>query len=314
MKAIIQFRPSPGFTAALLDSAPDWLTLEIIDENDKARFADASQEMDVLLHVLEPVTREVIQNSPKLKLIQKIGVGVNTIDLVAAKERAVAVANMPGTNTQAVAEWVILSLLSVLRKPAFLHRETAAGRGWQIDSAIYDEVSEIAGKTVGLIGYGAVAARVAPILKVLGAKLIYSARTAKPEADADYVALDTLLKNADIISLHAAYNETTHHLLNAQKLALTKPGVIIINTARGGLIDTDALLAGLNSKHVRAAALDVFEQEPVPANHPILQHENVLLAPHIAWLTPETLARSIGVAYENCRRIKEGLPLLHRVV
>ena len=314
MKALIQFRPSPGFKNALLSKAPDWLTLSIIDENDKTTFYKESQEMDVLLHVLEPVTREVILNSPKLKFIQKIGVGVNTIDLITAKERGIKVANMPGTNTQAVAEWVILAMLSALRRPFLLHTETATGHGWDIDSAVYDKVNEIAGKTVGLIGFGGVAEQVAPILKALGANILFHSRSKKETNLAEQVDLDTLLQQSDIISLHATYNETTHHLLNESNLAQTKPGVILVNSARGGLINTDALIKGLTTGHIRCAALDVFEQEPIPSNHPILNQPNVILAPHIAWLTPETLARSIDVAYENCRRIREGLPLLHQVI
>ncbi|HET8705342.1 MAG TPA: NAD(P)-dependent oxidoreductase, partial [Pseudomonadales bacterium] len=275
MKAVMQFRPSPGFKSALLSKAPEWLSISIIDETDKAAFAEASRDMDVLLHVLEPVTRDVLLNAPKLKFIQKIGVGVNTIDLTTAKERGIQVANMPGTNTQAVAEWVILSILNALRKPFFLHQETAKGNGWEIDSRVYDEVNELAGKTVGLIGYGAVAQRVAPILRALGAKLLYTSRSIKADALGEYTDLETLMKRADIISLHATYNESTHHLVNAQNLRLTKPGVIVVNTARGGLLDTNALLKGLNNGHVRAAVLDVFEQEPVPIDHPILKHPNV---------------------------------------
>jgi len=313
MKAVIQFRPSPGFRAELISQAPEWLSLHIIDETDKQGFAEACREMEVLLHVLEPVTREVIAQSPRLKLIQKIGVGVNTIDLVAAREHGVQVANMPGTNTQAVVEWVLLAILTLLRRPGYIHQQMAHGLGWNIDPSLYDQVSEIAGKTVGLVGYGAVATQLAPVLRALGARLIYTSRTPKTGALAEYVTLENLLAQSDILSLHATYNEQTHHLLNEQQFAQIKPGAILINSARGGLVNSHALLRALDTGRVSAAALDVFEQEPLPADHPLLHHSNVLLAPHIAWLTPETLSRSIGVAYENCRRIRQGLPLLNPV-
>ena len=175
MKAVLQYRASPGFAARLRDAAPGWLETVIVPEADRKAFGREMKDADVLLHVLEPVTRAVIQAAPQLKLIQKIGVGVNTIDLEAAKDRGVAVANMPGTNSQAVAEMTLMLMLAALRRVSYFDPLTRAGDGWVPEIDVFDRVGEIAGSTVGLVGYGEVARRLAPALQALGATVLYTA-------------------------------------------------------------------------------------------------------------------------------------------
>ena len=314
MKAVLQYRASPGFRAQIAETAPDWLDITVIDEFDKAAFSDAMRDAEVLLHVLEPVTAEVIEAAPLLRFIQKIGVGVNTIALEAAEAKGIAVANMPETNSRAVAEMTLMLMLAALRQTGYFDAETRAGRGWAADLDAFDRIGEIHGRTVGLVGYGAVAVRLTPVLKALGATVLYTATRPKPGADAGWRTLDALLRESDVVSLHLPLSETTRNLIDEPTLAMMKRGSVLINTARGGLVDEPALVAALESGHLTAAGLDVFAEEPVDPGNPLLAMETVVVMPHIAWLTPETLDRSLGIAFENCRRLRDEEPLLHRVL
>ncbi len=174
MKAVLHYRASPGFRRRLA-AAPDWLSLAVVAEADSEAFAREMIDAEVLLHVLEPVTADHIAAAPALRLIQKIGVGVNTIDLAAARARGIAVCNMPGTNSQAVAELTLALMLAALRRVPLFDRETRAGRGWTAELDHFDGIGEIAGRTVGLVGYGEVARRLAPVLAALGARVLYTA-------------------------------------------------------------------------------------------------------------------------------------------
>lgn len=313
MKAVLHFAASAGFRAQLAASCPPDIQVEIVDADDDDDFALAMRDAEALLHVLRPVRAADILGAPKLKLIQKVGVGVNTIDLETAKSRGVAVCNMPGTNTQAVAEMALMLMLAALRQASFFDSRMRAGQGWAATEAL-DHVGEICGRTVGLVGYGAVGVRLTPVLKALGARVVYTARSEKPGADADFLPLGRLLRESDIVSLHCPATPETRGMIGADAIAALKPGVVVVNTARGELIDETALADALRSGHVAAAGLDVFAQEPVAPGNALLSLPNVVLAPHIAWLTPETLQRSLGVAFENCRRLSTGEALLHRVV
>lgn len=317
MKSVLQYRATSGFRELIAATRPDWLRVEIIDEFDKETFAREMNDASVLLHVLEPVTAEVIAAAPKLQLVQKLGVGVNTIDLEAAREHGVGVANMPGTNTAAVSEQALALMLAVLRRLVSVDAATRDGRGWHLTDDVVDTMGEIGGKTVGLVGMGAVGQHLAHVLRALGATVLYTATAPKdhiPDEMAEWRELDDLLAESDIVSLHAPLTPDTQELLDAAAIASMKPGAVLVNTARGGLVEEAALVAALQSGQLRGAGLDVFTQEPVDPANPLLTLDNVVVAPHLAWLTPETLQRSMGVAFENCRRIRDGEPLLHEVV
>jgi phosphoglycerate dehydrogenase-like enzyme len=238
---------------------------------------------------------------------------VNTIDLDAARAHGVAVANMPGTNSAAVAEMALALMFGVLRRTAYFDALTRAGQGWRPDLAVLDQVGEIAGRCVGLVGFGGSARRLAPALAALGARVIYTARAEKPDAGFDFRPLDGLLAEADIVSLHAPLTEETRGLIGEAAMARMKPGAVLINTARGELVDEAALARALKSGRLRGAGLDVFQREPTAPDNPLFDRPQALLAPHVAWLTPETLARSLVVARENCRRVAAGETLLHQV-
>lgn len=314
MKALLHYRASPGFARRLAEAgAAAGIATAVVDEADDPGFAREAAHAQVLLHVLKPVTAAMMDQAPGLRLIQKIGVGVNTIDLEAARARGVAVANMPGTNSQAVAEMTLALMLATLRRVASLDGLTRAGDGWRPDLAMIDSFGEIGGRTVGFFGFGGVPARLAPVLQAMGAEVIHHSRSPKPGAPGRAVSFDDLLAQADILSLHAPATPETRGLFGRDAFARMKPGVVLINTARGELVDQAALIEALASGRLAGAGLDVFAREPVTADDPLLSLANVTLTPHLAWLTPETLARSLTVAFENCRRLGAGAPLLNQV-
>jgi len=271
-------------------------------ESDTAAFERLLPEMEVLWHVLKPVTAEIIARAPKLRLIQKIGSGVNTIDVEAAKKRGIAVCNLPGTNSRAVAEMTLLLMLACLRRLPQL--QTAMTTGWSDAWRLQDHLGEIGGRTVGLVGYGEVPKLLQPMLEALGAKVLYWSRSRKN------AELHELVSRADIVSLHLPLTPDTQGLIDPRRM---KRSAILVNTARGALVNEDFLLEALKTGHLAAAGLDVFSQEPLRADHPLLSLSNVICAPHLAWLTGETLQRSIAAARENVERLRKGTPLLHRV-
>lgn len=289
------------------------LEVTACSEADDAGYARLMAEAEVLWHVLKPVTAAHIAAAPRLKLIQKIGVGVNTIDVAAAQARGVAVCNMPGTNSRAVAEMTLLLMLAALRKLAPLDAATRKGEGWAAGPRWQESYGELGGRTVGLVGYGAIPALLAPVLEAMGARVLYTARTPKPAARGEFRSLDDLLAEADIVSLHVPLTTETANLIDAEALRRMKPGSILVNTARGGLIDEGDLIEALIHGHIAAAGLDVFVREPVAPDNALLAMDNVVVAPHVAWLTPETLERSLAVAAENCRRLARGEDLSNRV-
>jgi phosphoglycerate dehydrogenase-like enzyme len=314
MKAVLHYRATPGFRAAISALENDWLRIAVVDETDNHTLVHEILDADVLLHVLEQVTASAIAQAPRLRLIQKLGVGVDTIDLDAARARGIAVCNMPGANTRAVAELTLLLMLATLRRLSELDRQTRAGNGWTLESELLDNLGELGGRTVGLVGFGAVGKCLTPMLQGIGANVIYTARTEQAVPGAKFVTLPDLLANGDIVSLHVPLTTQTATMIGENAINKMKAGAILVNTARGGLVDYGALHAALTSGRLRGAGLDVFDSEPAAAAHPLFQMRNVVVTPHAAWLTAETLNRSLGVFAENCRRLRDGEPLLNRVV
>lgn len=313
MKVLLHYTPGPAWQRELASVDGHGLQINCCDETDDARFYRLLPEAQVVWHLLRPLSADDLARATSLRLIQKIGVGVNTIDLEAAKARDIRVCNMPGTNSRAVAEMTLLLMLACLRRLPFLDRATREGRGWKLDSSMQDSYGELSGKTVGLMGFGAVAQMLAPILQSMGARVIYTDLKRNLNFMDAFRELPDLLGEADIVSLHVPLTSTTGNLIDRQRLAMMRPGAILINTARGGLVEQAALLEALKSGRLRAAGLDVFATEPVPSDEALLQLDNVVVAPHLAWLTTGTLDRSLKVAVENCRRLQAGEALLHRV-
>ena len=313
MRVLFRFGCAPWLLDWLRELEDDGLKVWTCDEADDRLYGEMMAEAQVLWHVLRPVTAAAIAAAPHMRLIQKIGVGVNTIDIEAARARGIAVCNMPGTNTAAVAELALSLMLACLRRLVRFNSAVRSGDGWSWPVDWQGGLGEIGGRTVGLVGFGAVPQRLAPILAAMGAEVIFWNRTPRPDAGFEQVDKAALLSRADIVSLHLPLIPETRDWLDAQAVAALKRGAVVINVARGGLLDEVALAAALRDGRVLAAGLDVFAREPVLAEDPMLAVDNVVLTPHVAWLTRDTLERSLAVAVENVHRLETGQELLHRV-
>ena len=246
MRVVFHYDTGPALARRLAEVAGDGLDIAACPAADDAQFGKLMEEADVLWHVLRPVSAADIEAAPRLRLIQKIGVGVNTIDLEAARTRDIRVCNMPGTNTRAVAEMTLTLMLAALRRLPAYGRAMREGNGWAMESAMQDRLGEIGGRAVGLVGFGAVPQALAPVLKALGARMLYTARAPREEADglAEWRTLPALLEESDIVSLHVPETPETIGMIDAAALARMKPGAVLVNTARGSLVDEAALSRG----------------------------------------------------------------------
>lgn len=312
MKVLLHYDAGKVLRERLAQLAEQGLELVCCPEGPDEPFLSELTETEVIWHSLYPISAELINRAPGLKLIQKIGVGVNTIDLEAASARGIAVCNMPGRNSRAVAEMTLLLMLAALRRLYYVDRCCRSG-DWVVDTEVRESLGELCGRTVGLVGFGSVPKLLSPILDAMGARVVYTATAPKP-VPYEYLTLDQLLRVADIVSLHIPLTPQTDKLLDEASIGLMKPGAVLVNTARGGLIDEHALYRALSSGALTAAGLDVFYDEPVSPNNPLLTLDNVSVAPHVAWLTAETLERSLEVAVYNALAMRDSKPLIHRVV
>ena len=281
-------------------------------EHDEQRFAELLADSEALWHVLRPITAADMDRAPRLRLIQKLGIGVNTIDLDSARARGIAVANMPGVNAPAVAESSVALMLAASRRLVELDRRTRTGRGWPIDTSLAATVGELGDSTVGLIGYGNIARRVEHILRAFGTTVIHTA--AHDDGEDTYRTLDELLTASDVVSVHIPLTDVTHGMLGAAQLELMRPGSVLVNTARGEIVDEPALVAALRSGRLGAAGLDVFASEPLDASSPLIELDNVVIQPHVAWLTSGTIHRCTAIAADNTRRMNHGDEILNAVV
>lgn len=312
MKAVLQYRLSSLQEAAFRAALPEWL--ELIVDNEPGQSIRILQDAEVLLHVLRPVTPDTLSHAPALQLIQKIGVGVNTIDLEAARHAGIRIANMPGTNSQAVAEHTLTLILSVLRKVRLLDAEVRAGRGWSIQPSFFDDVGEVSGRVVGFVGFGEIPRRLEPVMAALGARVIYCMSERASNSAAQKRSFNDLLMESDVISLHLPLTDETRQIMDDAAFSRMKRGAIVINTARGDLIDQQSLFDALESGTIAGAGLDVTADEPCAVHEPLMKLANVVLTPHVAWLTRETLLRSARIIGENCRRLRAGQALLHEII
>lgn len=281
MNILFQYEAGPQLRAEAERLTGGAFRIMWCDQADDARFESLLPETDMLWHVLRPVTERHMAAALRLKLIQKIGVGVNTVDLDAARARAIAVCNMPGTNTRAVSELTLLLMLAVLRRACVIDARCRCGN-WVPDAHTRESFSEIGGKTIGFAGFGVVPKMLAPVLAAMGARMVYVSREPKT-MHYERLALTDALAASDIVSVHLPLTRETKGLIGARELAAMKPGAVLINTARGGIVDEAALHDALVSGHLAGAGLDVFETEPAGANDRLFALENVVVTPHIAW-------------------------------
>lgn len=289
----------------------DWLDVRWCAEDDDATLRRELPGADVIWHVLRPLSAADLELAAKCRLVHKLGAGVNTIDVDAASRCGIAVANMPGANAPSVTEGTLLLMLAALRRLPVLDRATREGRGWPSDPGLGETVRDIGGCTVGLVGYGNIAKQVEAVLATLGARVLHT--STRDDGHPDWRPLPALLSESDIVSLHLPLTAATRHLIDQEALGLMKPDAVLVNTARGPIVDEEALAAALREGRLAAAGLDVFAAEPVEPDNPLLGLDNVVLTPHVTWYTVDTMRRYLEVAVDNCRRLRDGRALANVV-
>jgi len=289
----------------------DWLDIRWCADDDDTSFYRELPEAEVIWHVLRPLSGDDLRLAKRLRLVHKLGAGVNTIDVETATQCGIAVANMPGANAPSVAEGTVLLMLAALRRLPSLDRDTREGRGWPPSPELGETVRDIGSCRVGLIGYGNIAKRVADIVGVMGATVLHT--STRDDGHPGWRPLPDLLAESDIVSLHLPLTPQTHHLLNRDALDRMKPTAVLVNTSRGAVIDEEALVDALRGGRLAAAGLDVFDTEPVQPDNALLGLDNVVLSPHVTWYTADTMRRYLIEAVGNCRRLRDGEPLANVV-
>ena len=260
------------------------------------------------------VTRKIIEACPSIRMIALFATGFNVVDIEAARARGIPVCNVPGYSSYAVSQLAAALLLEICTQVA---RHSAAVRAGEWKDASYfcqiaPGLTEIAGKTVGIIGYGGIGQAFGRIMKAMGARLLVHSRHPKPELEDEltrYASLDEIYAHSDIISLHCPLNDDSRGMIDRTALSKMKDGVILINTARGALIDEAAVAEALCAGKLRALGQDAFALEPLQPDNPLLHAPNTWLTPHMGWAPHETRARLIGLVAENIRRFLEGRPI-----
>lgn len=258
------------------------------------------------------IGEEVLGRCPRLQWIGITATGTDNIDLEACRRRGVLAANVPGYSTHSVAQHTFGLLLAACQCAERYNRAVQAGY-WQLDvPAEFDLLprTELYGKTLGIFGYGAIGRQVACIGRAFGMRVLACTRTPRPgdAAGVEFTDFDTLLAKADVLSLHAPATPATRGVIDAAALARVKPGCILLNTARGALVDEAAVAAACRSGRLGAYAADAMTVEPLPAGSPLRGLPNVLLTPHIAWTTAEALARLTRAVAQNLRSYLQGCP------
>jgi phosphoglycerate dehydrogenase-like enzyme len=310
VKVLAHFVPGERVTEFLAPQR-EWLDIRYCAEDDDATFYRELPDAEVIWHVLRPMSGDDLAKATNVRLVHKLGAGVNTIDVEAATARGIAVANMPGANAQSVAEGTLLLMLAALRRLPELDRATRAGSGWPSDPTLGETVRDIGGCTVGLVGYGNVAKRVETIVTAMGADVVHT--STRDDGHASWRTLPALLAESDVVSLHLPLTDATAGLLGRDALALMKRDAVLINTARGQIIDEAALVDALASGSLAAAGVDVFATEPVAPDNPLLALPNVVLTPHVTWYTADTMRRYLESAVDNCERLRDGRDLVNVV-
>jgi len=265
---------------------------------------DLLRGIDGAIVSTDPFTARVIQAADRLRVISRTGVGYDAVDVPAATKRGVIVTTTPGVNRHAVADWALALILCCARKVPENLAEVRRG-AWT-----RHEGMDLAGKTLGVVGLGTIGKEVAKRAKAFGMRLLaFDLVQDLPFAAGQgiaYVPLEDLLRQSDFVSIHCFLNAATRHLINAERLLLMKPTAFLINTARGGIVDTEALYRALHAKRIAGAGLDVFEGEPLRADSPLRALENVYLSPHTAGSTADARRLSGATAAENLIRALRG--------
>jgi len=274
-----------------------------------AEYKDAMRDASYLVGFVDGlIDAELFTDGPNLKLVQLLSAGYDKANIEAARQAGVPVANNGGANSVAVSEHAILLMLAVSRQLIRQHTSVSAGR-WRGNST--PRVHELRGMTLGVVGLGTIGKKTARLAAAFGMEVIYYdiARLAEHEEDAlgvRFRLLRELLHTSDIVTLHTPLNDSTRHMIGAEELALMQPSAILVNTARGPIVDETALYNALKDGVISAAGLDVFEQEPPQKDNPLFGLENVILTAHLAGPTFESNTARVRNAFDNVQRVQRG--------
>lgn len=306
-------QPSTLLMAALEAAlADDW---ELVRPTTRAALADLLPTVDVAVgdwsgrFVLDA---EAAHWGRSLRLVQQPGVGVEFIDLAAWAAVGVPVANAAGANASAVAEWAVGATIHLLRQMSWADARIRAGE-WPSSSVAVTRVRELSAVRVGIVGFGPIGRRYAQLVQPFGAEVSYWSRNRRPaevEAGASYRELGDLLATSDVLVVAVALSAATRGLVGADELARLPEQAVLVNVARGAVLDEQALLGALGSGRLAGAALDVFAREPLATDSPLRSAANLLLSPHISAATPSAMQRTFDAAAQNVRRVLRGEPAL----
>lgn len=254
-----------------------------------------SKDQDIVMIANNPYPREVIEQANNLKLIAVAFAGIDHIDLKACKERNIEVLNCPNYSNVAVSELVIGLTLNLLRK---INQADSATRNCQTNASLIGE--ELENKTVGIIGLGKIGNKAANLFNAFGCKVLAYQRKPINNPNVTQVTLDELLSQSDIISLHIPSNEETYHFIDDNKINKMKKDAILINCARGAVVDNIALAKALNEERIKGAGIDVFDYEPpLNVDYPLLNAKNTILTPHLAYFTKEAMIKRANIEFNN---------------
>jgi D-3-phosphoglycerate dehydrogenase len=270
-------------------------------------FLGEAADCDALLNTYAgPITAEVMGKMPKCRIIARYGIGVDTIDVEAATQAGIIVTNNPTYCIEEVAEHTMALLLSAARKVTFYDRLVRAGR-WEVPPG--KPISRMAGSTLGLVGFGNIARRVAVCAASLGMRVLYCDPFVKDgqfDAPGKKMELHAMLGESDFVSVHPPLTPQTRKMINDEAFGRMKPNAIIVNCARGPVIDTDALVRALDAKKIAGCALDTTDPEPLPNPHPLRGRENVIINPHAAWYSEDAMKGLQAGAPGEVKRVLSG--------
>ncbi len=247
-------------------------------------------------------TATVFAECPRMKLLSLWGTGTDNVDLPAAKQAGVTVTNTPGVSAVSIAEHSLMLMVAVARRVVTIHNGVVAGE-WPRGQSV-----QLQGKTLGVIGLGAIGRQFARLGQGIGMKVIAWTMHPNPALGFKLVELDELLRTSDVISLHLRLSPDTTGFIGRAQFDMMKPGVILVNTARGPIVDEAALLHALETRRIAGAGLDVFDVEPLPPGHALTRLDNVVLTPHCAGVTPEVLEAGLALSIENVESFLSGSP------
>lgn len=300
----VDYEVLSSFSAELEERGHEFEAYDNRAEDDEV-IIERSKDADVIIITNLPLSENVINSLPDLKMISVAFTGVDHIALDACKEQDIVVSNAPGYSTHSVAELAVGLMVNVMRNMTACDKAVRDGRTREglIGNEIY-------GKTIGIIGTGSIGLRVAEIAKAFGCDLIAYNRTEKDKAKelgVEYVGLKELFEKSDIITIHLPNTPETEGMINTELIDMMKESAIFINTARGPIVDSKAVADALNDEKIAGAGIDVFEMEPpIPEDHPLLNAKNIVLAPHVAFATPEAFDKRADIVFANIKAWEDG--------